>query len=248
MLPRFFVPALTAIDDVVPLPPDEAHHLRHVLRLGVGDTISVFDGRGREFVARVEGVVRQDVRVRPIEATDPARESSVALTLAPAVLRGRDFDAVVRDATALGVVAVHPLMTARTALRASTLRRGRVLERWRRIAVSTAKQCGRAVVPEVRAVADLDAFAGADGSQARVILVEPAAGRASAPRLGSLAGRRPPASLTLAIGPEGGWTAEEIDGLGRARFTPMTLGSRTLRAELVPAAALAVLLALWGEL
>ena len=125
----------------------------------------------------------------------------MGVTLAPAVLKGRSFDTVVRDATALGVVAVQPLMTARTAPRASTLRRGRVLERWRRIAVSTAKQCGRAVVPEVRVAADLDAFADADGSQARVMLVEPA-GRASAPRLGSFAGRQPPASLTLAIGPK----------------------------------------------
>src|SRR3954471_24449609 len=145
MLPRF----LAAIDHssgTARLTGDEARHLSQVLRLGSGDEVAVFDGHGREFRARVEQVTRDGAALRLIEEHLAAPEPSVRLTLAQAALKGEKMDDVVRDATMMGVAAIEPLVTSHTA---AHLKAGRAPERWRRIAIASAKQCRRAVVPRI---------------------------------------------------------------------------------------------------
>ena len=95
---RFFAPALDPGDETVTLPKDEAEHLTRVLRLGVGDTVAIFDGRGHEFLARVTSGARRDVRVQLLSRVEPAAEPPVPLTLAQAVLKADKMDDVVRDA------------------------------------------------------------------------------------------------------------------------------------------------------
>ena len=111
---RFFTPALDPGDETVTLPRNEAEHLTRVLRLGVGDTVAVFDGRGHEFLARVVGADRRDARVQLLTRVDAVHEPAVALTLAQAVLKGEKMDDIVRDAVMLGVAAIQPLVTNRT--------------------------------------------------------------------------------------------------------------------------------------
>src|SRR2546428_12938772 len=113
---RFFAPALDPGDETVMLPREEAEHLTRVLRLGVGDTVSVFDGRGREFLARVASAVRRDVRLQLVSRVEPAAEAAVAITLAQAVLKGDKMDEVIRDAVMLGIAALQPIVTQRTAM------------------------------------------------------------------------------------------------------------------------------------
>src|SRR5207302_3612514 len=108
---RFFAPALDPGDETVTLPRDEAEHLTRVLRLGVGDTVSVFDGRGREFLARVASAVRRNVTVQLVSRLDPAIEPAVHLTLVQAIIKGDRMDDVVRDAVMLGVAAIQPIVT-----------------------------------------------------------------------------------------------------------------------------------------
>ena len=93
-------------DEIVSLPRDEAQHLTRVLRLGVGDTVSVFDGRGREFLGRVASATGRDVRVQLVSRLEPAAESGVAITLGQAVLKGDKMDEIIRDAVMLGVAAI----------------------------------------------------------------------------------------------------------------------------------------------
>src|SRR6476646_10637658 len=108
---RFFAPALDPGDETVLLPREEAEHLTRVLRLGVGDTVSVFDGRGAEFLARVVSIERRDVRVQLTTRAEPAAEASVPLTLVQAVLKADKMDDVVRDAVMLGVTAIQAIVT-----------------------------------------------------------------------------------------------------------------------------------------
>src|SRR5262245_3802869 len=108
---RFFAPSLDPGDEDVTLPRDEAEHLTRVLRLGVGDTVSVFNGRGVEFIARVSSAVRRDVRVHLVSRAESPNESAVPLTLAQAVLKGDKMDDVIRDAAMLGAAAVQPVVT-----------------------------------------------------------------------------------------------------------------------------------------
>ena len=238
MPPRFYAPGLAGPDVPIELQSEEAGHLTRVLRLGPGDTVLVFDGRGVEYLARVEQVTSRRVIVRPAQSVAPTPEPAVALTVAQALLKGRKFDDVVRDVTMVGAVAVQPLLTARTQVPA------RDTERWRRIAVASAKQCGRAVVPEVREPGSFRALLDDDRSDLRLLLLEPGTTGA----LQQLQDRDPPATATLAVGPEGGWSAEEVEAAETAGFVAVTLGPRTFRADAVVVCAVSVLQCVWGDL
>lgn len=245
---RFYAPDANAAGDLVALPDDEAQHLARVLRLRPGDDIRVFNGRGAEFDARVEDVARDRVAVRLGEPRAPAPEPRVAVTLVQAVLKGDKMDGVVRDAVMIGVAAIQPVVTTRTEVALGTLQRGRRRERWERIAVASAKQCGRAVVPSV-----LDPVPFAELPQMvtdmrlagpALLLVEPGA-CADAVGLGEL-DIPPPREASVIVGPEGGWTSEEI-AIAAGPCRPLTMGARTIRADAMAPIAIAALFARWGE-
>lgn len=238
-LPRFYAPAIDR--DLATLPPDEAHHLTHVLRLGEGDAVAVFDGRGSEWRGRVEHAGRGGARVRLVDRVTPAAEPRVALTLAQAILKGDRMDAVVRDATMLGVTAIQPLVTRRTIVRAPAARSESARERWRRVAIASAKQCRRAVVPDVLQPLPFETWVA--GVENGVMLIEPGAA-------GAFPGNPhqvPPNRAVLIVGPEGGWDEAEVAAGREARWAMLTLGALTLRAEAAPLVAIAVLRGRWGE-
>jgi 16S rRNA (uracil1498-N3)-methyltransferase len=242
---RFHVPDLDPAEPVAHLPDEEAHHLTKVLRLGAGAAISVFDGRGGEWNADVVEARGSGVRVRLGAPTSPAAESLVPVTLAVALLKGDKFDDVVRDAVMLGVRAIRPFVSSHTDVSKDAARARRASDRWKRIAVSSTKQCGRAVLPVVHDLAPVEhVLASREGEG--FVLTEPAAD-ASVVRLADLAARPPPAAATVVVGPEGGWHAEELAMAGRAGWQMLRLGRRTLRADAVPIVALAALMVVWGE-
>ena len=250
--PRFYAPDASRSGLTVDLPRGEAHQLARVLRLRRGAAVRVFDGRGREFSARVETVGRSAVTVHTLEPYTPVREPAVRLRLALAILKGRATDTVVRDATMLGVAAIQPLQTARS--RPAPGGAPAAVERWRAIAVSSAKQCGRAVVPEIAPAASFMQFtrlshqpSATAAGELRILLAEPAL-PAPHESIRVLAGRAAPAAATIVVGPEGGWTDGEVDAAAAAGFMPLTLGARTLRADAAPAAAIAVLQHVWDDL
>ncbi len=246
---RFFAPALDPGDETVVLPRDEAEHLTRVLRLGVGDTVSVFDGRGHEFLARVASAVRRDVRVQLMSRTEPAAEATVAITLAQSVLKADKMDDVIRDAVMLGVAAVQPIVTKRTEMTVALVRDTRV-ERWRRVALASTKQSRRAVVPEVRTPLMLETFLEDPPGALRLMLVEPAAAASleDVESMSALHKRPAPADAVVMVGPEGGWTEPEWSAARARGVRLVTLGHRTLRADAVPIAAISVLQFLWGDL
>ena len=245
MLPRFLA-AIDVTSGTARLAGDEARHLAQVLRLGSGDEVVIFDGAGHEFRGRVEQVARDGASIRLIEAHAAAPEPSVRVTLAQAALKGEKMDDVVRDATMMGVVAIEPLVTSHTA---AHLKPGRAPARWRRIAIASAKQCRRAVVPHVGEGTTLGDWLARDGAQVKFMLVEPGAAPDAAHHHLRLSPSSPlPISASVLIGPEGGWSADEIAAGVAAGCTPVTLGARTLRADAVPVVALSVLQYLWGDL
>jgi 16S rRNA (uracil1498-N3)-methyltransferase len=242
VLPRFYAPEAAAGE--LRLPAEEARHLTRVLRLGPGDEIVVFDGRGHEFRARVATVGRGAATVRVIEALATVPEPRVRVTLAQAVLKGDRMDAVVRDATMLGAGVIQPLISEHCAVTRPVAPAAR--DRWRRVAVSSCKQCRRAVVPDVPPPADVLRYVDEVEDEARIILVEPAAATASADARD--AARSASRALTLLVGPEGGWSDAERAAALAAGFRPLTLGRRTLRADAAPLAALSILQFLLGDL
>lgn len=239
---RFHAPDAKA-GAVVALDDEEARHLTRVLRLDVGATVAVFDGHGAEFDAVVERIGRHDVALRVGEARSAATEARVAVTLVQAVLKGEKMDDVVRDAVMVGVAAIQPVVTARTEISLAALQRARRRERWERVAIASAKQSGRAVVPPILDPIELTGALALTPSP-RLMLVEPRASVKVA-GLGSL-NTAAPAAATVLIGPEGGWTSNEI-AAAEPSCTLITIGGRTLRAGAMATVAIAALFARWGE-
>lgn len=244
---RFFAPAADATGGQIVLPADEAEHLTRVLRLTTGDWVRAFNGRGGEFDAVVVAIDRHGVSLEIGAPVPAAPEPRVAVSLAQAVLKGDKMDDVVRDAVMIGVAAIQPIVTARTEISVAALGRSRRRERWERIAVSSAKQCGRAVVP---AILEPRPFPPVAQSSSDVsvpspvfVLVEP--GLSSGTPLAAL-DLPVPGQATLVVGPEGGWTADEVRTASTIGAL-VTLGGRTLRADAMALVALSALFTRWRE-
>ncbi|HEX7797933.1 MAG TPA: RsmE family RNA methyltransferase [Vicinamibacterales bacterium] len=241
---RFFAPTLDVGDETVVLPKDEAEHLRRVLRLGVGDTVSVFDGRGHEFVARVTVALPRETRVQLMTRLEPPAEATVPITIAQAVLKGDKMDDVVRDAVMLGASAIQPLVTKRTEVTVAALLRASRVERWRRVAVASVKQSHRAVVPDIRTPLSFDSHLEEPFGGLQLMLVEPQAHTDVEP-ISVLKRESPPADVSIWIGPEGGWDEREWKSARERGVRLISLGQRTLRADAVPVAIVSILSFLW---
>jgi len=240
-VPRFYLPDARKGPGSIALPADEAHHLTHVLRLKPGAQVVVFDGAGGEWRGSVASAGRGGAAIDVGEAIVPIAEPPVRVTLAMAVLKGDQMDAVVRDATALGVVAIVPVVSAHVAVPARAWRSGAARERWRRVAVAAAKQSKRAVLPDIAAVTPFEEVAARPDKSATIICVEPARGRSGRAASGS----RPDAAWLL-VGPEGGWAEHEVALALSNGAGALVLGPRTIRAELAPVVALSALWTAWG--
>lgn len=236
---RLFVdhPLQTA-GDAFGLPPGAARHAQ-VLRLQPGDAVTLFNGQGGEWSARIESIDRRTVHVALLAHTDREREAPVAVTLALAMPANDRMDALVEKATELGVAAIQPLITERSVLRLAGERADKRQAHWQAIAVAACEQCGRNRVPRIHPVQGLAEWladlAPAAQQRARLLLGwHEAVGWTQA-----LSGIG--ASLTLLSGPEGGLTQDEEDIARRRGFVTVTLGLRVLRADTAPLAALAAI-------
>jgi 16S rRNA (uracil1498-N3)-methyltransferase len=243
-LPRLYAETALADGARVPMTPGQAHYLGAVMRRAAGDPVLLFNGRDGEWRARIDALRRGDgaflleERVRP-----PAPEPGPVLLFAP--LKRDATDLVVRLATELGASALQPVLTERT----NTPRIN--AERFHSIAVEAAEQCERLSVPAVRPLRRLfDVLGGWEREEeGRVLLaaIEPwheagrQAGTVAAWRAGQ--GAEAAGRCAVLIGPEGGFTAAELDALRARPFVvPVSLGPRVLRADTAAAAALASLL------
>ena len=245
MRPRFHVPDVNGAAERVELPDDEAEHLVRVLRLGIGDEVDVFDGRGGMWRAQVVEAGRKSAAIRPLQRLQPARELGVQVTLVMSVLKGDKMDDVVRDAVMLGVAAIHPVVSERSETSMAALARSNRIARWARIAVSSAKQCGRAVVPAIHPATPLDWYWTEKTAATRVMCVEPSAALGDVVPVQRVSKA---AAVQLIVGPEGGWSVTEVASAHDSGAILMSLGSRTLRADAVPIVGLTALLTSWGEL
>jgi 16S rRNA (uracil1498-N3)-methyltransferase len=245
MLPRFLVPDLDPQRREAVVSADEAHHLTRVLRLGIGADVRVFDGRGREFVARVASIGRAAVTVNLLEPVETAAAPSVAVTLVQSILKGESMDNVVRDCTMIGVESIQPIVSERTTVKASVL--PKAVERWRRVALSSSKQCGRSTLPAIHDPIDFSEWVSARRDGLAYLLVEPSVAAEKTLKIRDLFSRPVPDCAALMVGPEGGWSPAERDRAIQAGVIPLSLGRLTLRADAAPLAASSILLALWDK-
>jgi len=242
MTPRLYLDQALAADSELDLPPGAARHVQ-VLRLQPGDAVVVFDGRGGEFEASIERIGARSVGLRVGSHRAVGRELDRGVTIALGMPANERMDALVEKATELGAAAIQPLVCERSVLRLGGERAARRQQHWQEVAVSAAEQSGRTRVPQVQAVARLDAWLAqlaAPPAEARWLLDPDAA----TPLAQAIAALAPQAGLIVLSGPEGGLTPAERGAALGAGFAAVGLGPRVLRADTAPLAALAGLGAL----
>jgi 16S rRNA (uracil1498-N3)-methyltransferase len=231
-LQRLVIPPEQWSDPSAPLvlTPEQRHYLGRVLRLANGDRLLILNGRGRAWLAELTGP--EQVTVLRVVAEDEGTERSLTLLCA---LPKQGFDEVVRQCTELGVTRIRPVISERTLLRPAPQK----LERWRRIMAEAAEQSERLHLPELLDPLDWGtAMAEVTASDLRGFCWA----RAEAPLLNRwLEAAAPDLPLTLAVGPEGGWSDREVEQALDLGWQPIRLGSQVLRA--VTAAPVAIALA-----
>ncbi len=217
-----------------------ANHIARVLRLSVGDSLTLFDGRGGEYAARIESIRKQAVSVEVHEHTACERESPLRITLAQGISRGERMDWVVQKATELGVSRIVPLFTERSVVQLDAQQAKKRLGHWTAIAVGACEQSGRNRVPEIHPPSSLRAFLQSDLEAQRIVLSPN-----GTHRLSDLAA--PTSGMTVLIGPEGGLAPPEIDAAAQTHFLPVRIGPRILRTETAAICGLALLQHRFGD-
>jgi 16S rRNA (uracil1498-N3)-methyltransferase len=245
---RFYVPPSTLDSDSITLDGALAQRIASVLRLQTGAQITLFDGSGDDVTVRLDAV-----SARRVTATIEGRErgpaeATAAVHLYQSITKGERFEWLVEKATELGVASVTPLMTARAVVK--TASGGNRADRWRRIAVEAAEQCGRSFVPEVAPPQALDAaLASAPG----LLLLPYEDADHTAPSIAQALGARIDdlyalGAVSIFIGPEGGYEPAEIERASESGAIVVTLGDRVLRSETAGVVALTLVMQAAGEL
>jgi 16S rRNA (uracil1498-N3)-methyltransferase len=231
-------------DGRVTFDAEESRHLTRVLRLRAGDMVVATDGAGHDYTVRLERL--GDAATGTVLATAAGiRESPLAITLIQGVPKGDKLEAIVRAATQLGVARVRPALCERTVVRLEPSRWRERARRWQRVAREAAKQCGRAVVPEVEPPRPLaDWLAAAESVDLALCLWE----GGGTPLSAVLRDAGTPRSATVLVGPEGGLSASEVAAARARAFVVASLGPRIVRTETAGPAIVAILQSRFGDL
>jgi 16S rRNA (uracil1498-N3)-methyltransferase len=247
----FFVDDAGEAPHTLRLPAAAVHHLRHVLRAREGDPVEVRNGKGQAWLAEIVGLSGRDAAVRLRERLAERWESPLEITLALALGRSDRLEGVIRQATELGVRGVVAFPSARSQYRLDGKRAAARRERWLKIAREALCQCGRTLLPEIRVFSDwrscaaeMLTAAGACDEVLKLVAWEEERERG----LLSVWREFVRGSLILAIGPEGGFSGEEVRVFLQQGFRSVHLGPRTLRFETAAIGMIVACQLLWGDL
>lgn len=231
MARRFYLPQ-PLNPGTIRLEGAEAHHLSRVLRYQAGDEVTLFDGRGTEAHARIESVTEGAVSLEVLSLSSKEKENSVVVTLATAVPKGERFDWLVEKAVELGVDRLVPLITTRSVVNPGAGK----LDRLRRTIVEASKQCGRSRLMELAEPLRWSDFFVASSANQTIWVADPSG--EPAPDVRSINGN----AITVAIGPEGGFTPPELEQACQAGARLVSIAPWILRIE-TAAVAFAALIA-----
>lgn len=241
-IPRFFSALPIQASNELELPAAAAHHASRVLRLRVNDTVQLFDGTGIELTGSIREISSKRVVLEKLQASAVSRESPLRVVLAQALCSSEKMDWVVQKATELGVAEIQPVQTQRSVAKLPGERAQKRVDHWRSVIIAACEQCGRNVLPMIHApqpLADWTGMSRAQPGQKFILLPQASATFSNYPA--------PRETITLLIGPEGGFTADEADLAQWAGFVPIRLGGRVLRTETAALASIAALQAMWGD-
>ena len=246
-MPRFYLNKTAASGADTVITGSDAKHIRNVLRVKPGDTLYLFDDSGFDYRAEVTGLSPGRVDVNIKERFRSKTESPLEIVLAQAMLKDRKFDEIIRQITELGVAAFIPFTAHRSVSRPDPERLSARTNRWKKIAAEALKQCGRNRAPDIHAVASFEKMLiQTHACDEKIIFWENQAASFATDRVGIEA--KSIRTVAVAIGPEGGFTNQEIEQAESSGFSTASLGPRILKADTAAIAACAVVQYLFGDM
>jgi 16S rRNA (uracil1498-N3)-methyltransferase len=242
-LPRFFVMPSAISGDSATLDSAVAHQVRHVLRMRAGERVVLLDNSGQEFVVELGETAGREITGRVLESRASPAEPRVRLTLYPALLKGDKFEWLLQKGTELGIAAFQPVLCERSVRTGAGEQKG---ERWQRIVREAAEQSERGIVPSLGATIPFSAALERVSPDALTLI--PYEEEHALSLRAVLSSHSSATHINLLIGPEGGFTPEEIASAQARGAIAVTLGPRILRAETAGIAAAAAVMYALGEM
>ena len=245
-LRRFLVEDLDVESGSCMVTGREAHHMSRVLRMEQGDGLILLDGKGGRFLAEIQSVSHGSIKVqikRPLDAVQPP---AFKIILCQSVIKSGPMDYLIQKTSELGVTRILPFFSNRSVVHLKGDKQQKKHRRWQEIALNAAKQCNRDIPAEIgkptpykQQLAILEKAPGL-----KVILWE----KETSQDLKSLLQHHHQRLFTGMVGPEGGFTPEEVSNAEQAGFIPVSMGRRILRAETAALVLVAIVQYEWGDL
>jgi 16S rRNA (uracil1498-N3)-methyltransferase len=224
----------------------EANHIQNVLRLSPGHEIQLFDGTGLEYKAKIDTLSANKIEVTILEKIEPRTESPMRIIIAQALLKESKMDHLVRQLTELGMTQFIPYIAERSIARPDTSRLIKRMERWKKIAKESLKQCRRSILPEIGPISSFkELLALGETCDIRILFWE----NSKTPiHISKDTPQTPGNSIMLIMGPEGGFSDSEIEQARQSVFSLASLGPRILKADTAPIAACTIIQFLFGDM
>lgn len=228
-MPKFFIKKEDIKDNFVEITGGDAAHISKVLRHQAGDTLTLCDGEGNDFKAEIQSCSKEGVSLKIIETLPCLAEPKVAVTLFQGIPKQGKMDYIIEKCTELGISRIVPVSTKRSVVKIDDKKsEAKKLDRWRKIAAESVKQCARGTIPEITHVMTVrDAIEFSKSLDLTIAAYE--CERQTTVR-SALSGNSP-ASVGIFIGPEGGLDDAEVEQFKSANIQTVTLGTRILRTE-----------------
>ncbi|MDD5421995.1 MAG: 16S rRNA (uracil(1498)-N(3))-methyltransferase [Candidatus Omnitrophota bacterium] len=235
---RFYIPKESVKGKEICVSGKEAHHILDVMRLKEADRVVVFDGTGREYSGVIKEAARNRLSIGILETREILSKTAGVITLIQSIPKKEKMDYIVEKATELGVSRIMPVLTGRTIPKWGESKKGVHVERWRKIAKEASKQCGRADIPAIGDITEFqDCLKDAGGHSLSLIAALDDDSMKLKDVLHSFNGDK----ISIAIGPEGDFTADEIRAARESGFKLISLGQRVLKSDTAGLSVLAVL-------
>ena len=240
-MPRFYCPLPLDPGCTIDLPPELAHHVL-VLRMVVGDLITLFNGSGGEVSAALVSIEKKRASAQILAFLAREAELPYAITLAQALPEAAKMDWIIEKAVELGVAAIQPLAAQRCVVRLSAERALKRHAHWQGVIVAASEQCGRNHLADLAQVVDFSQWLKQPHGPARILL-SPRATQS----LAQWASHQAPQAVSLLIGPEGGLSEQEEAAALANGALALSMGSRILRTETAGLVAITTLNAIWEK-
>ncbi len=244
-MPRFFIENVSG--DVITISGQDANHITKSLRMKVGESLTVCGGQGVDFICEIAEMSADSVQLRVVDKVATDSEPSVKITLYQGCPKGDKLELIIEKSIELGVNEIIPVLMQRSVSRPDAKSAAKKHDRYQKLALSAAKQCGRGIIPDVGEMMTFRQMTAKLAEHQAVIFFYECGGESLSSVIGKITSQQL-TDIAIVIGPEGGFDPAEADALKESGAMTATLGKRILRTETAPLAAISAIMFATGNM